>query len=50
MLEQESWEQTWHHGYGFSFRIHVPPHIIVTFEWAWSPEEAGLMHQMNMAF
>jgi len=50
MLEQESWEQTWHHGYGFSFRIHVPPHIIITFEWAWSPEEAGLMHQMNMAF
>jgi hypothetical protein len=50
ILEKEAWEQDWRLGYGFSWRIHVPPHIIVTFEYGWSEEEAMYLNQMNWAF
>ena len=43
-------DQEWHQGYGFSYRIHVPPHVIVTFEYGWSVEEQAHLHQMNVAF
>lgn len=50
LFEQETWEQDWHSGYGFSWRIHVPPNIIITTEWAWSDEEAAYFYQMNYGF
>lgn len=47
---RENWEEEWHGGYGFSYRIHVPPHVIMTFEWGWSPEENAILHQANVGF
>ncbi len=50
LLVREGWEGPWHHGYGFSYRIHKPPFVIVTFEWGWSVEEQAIIHQANVAF
>ncbi len=50
MLVREDWGGPWHHGYGISWRIHKPPHVIVTFEFAWSIENQAMQHQMNVAF
>lgn len=50
LLVRQNWEGTWHSSYGFSYRIHVPPNIIITFEWGWSEEEAFYMNQMNWGF
>ncbi|HUT52841.1 MAG TPA: BamA/TamA family outer membrane protein [bacterium] len=50
LFERDTWDQPWHGGYGFSYRIHVPPNIIITAEWAWSDEESGLFYQMNYGF
>ncbi len=50
MLEQEAWDTKWHHGYGISFRIRVPPNVIATFEYGFSIEETGRVYQANIAF
>jgi len=44
---REDWEAQFHGSYGFCTRIHLPPHIIVTFDWAWSDEHAGKDHQSS---
>lgn len=50
MFESENWDGTWRHAYGVSYRINVPPNIVITFEWGWSGEEFMYMNQMNYGF
>ncbi len=50
MFMADNWENELHHGYGASWRIHVPPQIIVTLELGFSDENSGLMYQANVAF
>jgi len=51
LLVRQNWDlDRLHTGYGFSYRIHVPPHVIVTFEWGWSVEEQAILHQANVGF
>jgi hypothetical protein len=50
LFQPEDWDDELHYGYGLSLRIHVPPNISISFEWAWSEEEFAIIHQMNYAF
>ena len=39
---EDSWsDEEFHLGYGFSYRLHVPPNVILTFEYAWSDEQSA---------
>ncbi|OGP56473.1 MAG: hypothetical protein A2V67_07910 [Deltaproteobacteria bacterium RBG_13_61_14] len=50
IFELRSWQQSWHWGYGFVIRIHVPPAVMATFDIGYSIEEQNYLHQPNWAF
>ena len=50
IFELRSWQQSWHWGYGFVIRIHVPPAVMATFDIGYSVEEQNHLHQPNWAF
>lgn len=50
LFDLNGWQQSWHWGYGFVIRIHVPPAVMATFDLGYSVEEQNFLHQPNWAF
>ncbi len=51
ITDSDSWEGKWHTSYGGSLRGHLPPAIIITFEYAFSEDyPAGWLVQANWVF